>query len=141
MAEAKADFLADAQKLIPGVPAKLSGSYFDQGGRRWRAQASYTGRFRSLEADELIFIRNWLKSVGRENMETVFTTSYLFTAGGKDYWLPVEAPVVAFFPKELKPGDTIDIYLAEIGGTQRKDGWIWLPFVEEFRRSDKSAGP
>ena len=54
----------------------------------------------------------------------------------RPYWLPVEEQVAAFFTKELKPADKIDLYLAEIGGTQRKDGWIWLPLVEEFQKRD-----
>jgi hypothetical protein len=140
LAEAKAGFLAGAQEFSIAVAGDKPGDgYFDQGGRRWRAQASYTGKSRPLDTAELTFIRNWLKSVRREDVVGLFTTSYLFTADGKDYWLPVEAPVAAFFPKELKPGDVIDLYLAEIGGTRGEDGWIWLPLVEEFRRPEMSG--
>ena len=139
LAEAKADFLADAQAFVAAAPDNLLDNYFDQGDRRWRAQAAYAGRSRPLEPDELKFIRAWLKTVRREDAAGMFTTSYLFTVDGKDYWLPVEAQVAAFFPSELKPGDVIDLYLAEIGGTHRRDGWVWLPVVEEFQKLEKSS--
>ena len=136
LAEAKADFLSDATKPNPAVQDRVGNSYLDQGGRRWRAEAAYTGRSRALDADELVFIGYWLKSVSRPDVISQFTTSYLFTAGDKEYWLPVEEPVAAFFPKELKLGDSIELYLAEIGGTHPKDGWAWLPLVEEFRKAE-----
>jgi hypothetical protein len=139
LAAAKADFLADARAPIPGVPDKIHNKYFDQGGRGWRARAAYTGQSRPLEAEELAFIRGWLKSVGHEEAADTFTTSYLFTADGKDYWLPVEGPVAAFFPKELRPGDVVDLYLAEIGGAHAEAGWIWLPLVEEFQKPDEAG--
>jgi hypothetical protein len=134
LAEAKADFLADAQEVRPGVPDKVGNSYLEQGGRRWKANAAYSGRSRALDPEDLVFIGYWLKSVSRGDMIAKYTTSYLFTVDGKDYWLPVQQPVAEFFIKELKPGDRVDLYLAEIGGTHRKDGWVWLPLVEEFQK-------
>jgi hypothetical protein len=138
LAEAKADFLSDSAKPDPAVPDKVGESYLDEGGRRWCAEAAYSGRSRPLDADERTFIENWLKSISRQDMLPKFANSYLFTADGKDYWLPVEEPVADFFRKELRPGDVVDLYMAEIGGTHRKDGWAWLPLVEEFRKVEKN---
>jgi hypothetical protein len=138
LAEAKANFLVEACKPVPGTGGKLLTSYFDHGGQGWRARASYTGRSRDLEAEELAFIRLWLRSIRREDAVGIFTTSHLFTVDGADYWLPVETPVAEFFPKELKPGDRIDLYVAEIGGTRRGDEWLWLPLVEEFEKVKKA---
>jgi hypothetical protein len=134
LASAKADFLAEASKPVPGTGGKLLSSYFDLGGQRWRARASYTGQSRALNAEELAFIRLWLKSIKREEVVDLFRTSHLFTMDGVDYWLPVQAPVAEFFPKELQPGDRIDLYVAEIGGTRRGAEWLWLPLVEEFEK-------
>jgi len=133
LSKARAEFVEVASQPIPGRPGAFLTSYFNQGGQRWRTPATYTGQSRPLDAEELKFIRDWLKSSQRENLAGIFTDSYLFTLDGAEYWLPVQAPVATFFPKELKPGDKIDLYLVEIGGTRRGDRWLWLPLVSEFR--------
>ena len=133
LSKARAEFVEVASQPIPGRPGAFLTSSFNQGGQRWRTPATYTGQSRPLDADELKFIRDWLKSSQRENLAGIFTDSHLFTADGVEYWLPVQAPVATFFPKELKPGDKIDLYLVEIGGTRRGDRWLWLPLVSEFR--------
>ena len=138
LVRAKASFLANAQEPISGVQDKPNNTYFDQGGG-WRVRASFTGRFRPLEGEELEFFLNWIKSIGRENVVGMFKASYLFTENGKDYWLPVESQVAVHFPKELKRGDMVDLYLAELGGTRRRNGWTWLPLVEEFRKVKRSG--
>ncbi len=112
----------------------------DLGGARWRVGATYTGRSRPLAADELDFIRGWLKTMQIGGMEDLFTTSYLFSADGQEFWLPVETQVAGFFTTDLKPGDAVTLYLAEIGGPRRKDGWVWLPLVEEFTQPGSGAG-
>jgi hypothetical protein len=139
LAEARANFLAEARKPVPGTGGKLLTNYFDHGGQGWRSRASYTGRSRALDTEELAFIRLWLKSIRREDAAYMFTTSYLFTVDGVDYWLPVEAQVAEFFPKELKPGDRIDLFVAEIGGTRRGKDWLWLPVVEEFEKVEQGG--
>jgi len=139
LASARADFLAEASQPVPGTGGKQLSSYFDHGGQGWRARAAYTGRSRNLEAEELTFIRLWLKSVGMEEAVDMFTTSYLFTVDGVSYWLPVEAQVAEFFPIELKPNDEIDLYVADIGGTRRGDDWLWLPVVEEFEKVENGG--
>ena len=139
--EAKAEFIEVARQPISGRPGAFLTSYFNQGGQRWRAQATYSGKSRPLDAEELKFVRDWLKSSQRDELADIFVDSHLFTLDGAEYWLPVQAPVAKFFPKELKPGDKIDLYLVEIGGTRRGDHWLWLPLVSEFRKIEEDASP
>ena len=61
-----------------------------------------------------------------------YEDEYLFSENGKDYWLPVQASVAAYFAKELKPGDAVDLYAIAAGGTLEDDGWKWVFPVEEF---------
>ena len=48
---------------------------------------------------------------------------YLFKECDREYWIPVQKQVAAYFPKELKEGDTITLYLMIVGGVKEKEGW------------------
>lgn len=69
-------------------------------------------------------------------MLTLLENEYLFQECGKDYWVPVQKPVAAYFSKELKSGDTITLYLMVIGGLKLSDKEPFDPafLVNEFRK-------
>ena len=66
-----------------------------------------------------------------------FTRAYLFKADGQDHWLPVQNGVSEFFPKELKDGDAVTLYLLESGGTKKGSRWTWTYLVEDFKQPKK----
>lgn len=136
LARAHAAFVALVKKDEAQVPFKTGDGIYDEGGQGWSVRARYLGRSRPLTEEELKFVRNWLKSVQKADAAVMFVNAYLFQDAGVDYWLPVEAPVAKFFPKELKVGQAIDLYMIEVGGIRSKRRWLWLPFVEEFRKTN-----
>lgn len=104
---------------------------------RRRVQAIYTGQHRPIDAQAIAFYRRYEKAHGVEDsIAEHYREVFLFQENGIDYWLPVQDQVAAYFPKELKPGEPVELYLLVTGGYLRTDGWAWIFPVEEFR-----AGP
>jgi hypothetical protein len=62
----------------------------------------------------------------------LYAREYRFDEAGRSYWLPVQTGVAAFFPKELKPGQKVDLY-ARLAGAYGPHGALTLvALVEEF---------
>jgi len=59
---------------------------------------------------------------------------YLFKECDREYWVAVQKQVAAYFPKELKEGDTITLYLMMVGGTKEKEGWEIVFLTNEYRK-------
>ncbi len=79
----------------------------------------------------------WQESMGADpKMLTLLENEYLFQECGKDYWVAVQKQVASYFPKELKAGDTITLYLMVIGGLKPSDKEPFDPafLVNEFRK-------
>lgn len=135
--EAKAKLLAEANPSLNAL--RNTGAdvarfkFLDHGGHRWRVSVIYTGRSRPLMNSEANFVREWLKSEQIEFPSEQLASCYFFTDGGKEYCLPVQAPVASFFERELKPGDHIDLFILDIGAIFDGKDWDWLPVVEEFK--------
>ena len=63
-----------------------------------------------------------------------YETEYLYKEGADEYWLGTQTPVAKYFPKELKPGDKITLYVISIGGYRTKDGVDCVILVEEYQK-------
>ena len=100
---------------------------------RRRVQAIYTGQHRATDPATTSFYGYYEKAHSIQNpLGDVYHQTYLFQESGIDYWLPVQDQVATYFSKELKPGDTIYLYLPAPGGYRRTDDWNWVFLVEEF---------
>jgi hypothetical protein len=44
----------------------------------------------------------------------------------------VQSQVAAYFPKELKPGEAVTIYVRNAGGFRLSTEWEWIFLVEEY---------
>jgi hypothetical protein len=100
----------------------------------------YTGVQRPLDAPAKDYVGKFGRGVGASDEAiATYQAEYLFREDGKDYWLPVQAPVAAFFTKELKPGDAVDLYALTAGGYLTETGWQWIALVEEYRKPTPPA--
>lgn len=52
----------------------------------------------------------------------------------KEYWVTVQKQVAGYFPKELKAGDRITLYLMVVGGVKTAEKWDVVFLVNEFRK-------
>lgn len=98
-----------------------------------RAKVMFTGESRKTLASTLTLIELWLTTIGRSKEEAkLFETEYKFTEDGVDHWLPVQSTLIEHFPKKIKKGDEIMIYVAWMGIKYDKEVPRSLTIVNEF---------
>jgi hypothetical protein len=105
-----------------------------------RTRAVYTGQSRPLDQRKQAFITAFAStSGGNDRYAALFEREYRFTAGGQDWWLPVQSPVASYFRRELKAGQPVTLYIRNAGGFRLSDSWDWIFLVEEFEASEGAA--
>src|SRR5579871_1412045 len=83
---------------------------------RRRVEVIYTGQHREMDAAAISFYRGYEKAHAVEDsVADNYRDVYLFREDGVDYWLPVQDQVAAYFSKELKPGQPVQLYLLVTG--------------------------
>ena len=98
-----------------------------------KVRAAYTGQSRPLDQRKEAFINAFAStSVGNDRYATLYEREYRFTAGGQDWWLPVQSQVAGYFAKELKAGQPVNLYIRNAGAFRLSDSWDWVFLVEEF---------
>lgn len=98
-------------------------------------KVKYSGKSRPMSSAKMdAFKKYWIPTFADNSYAELYENDFLFTEGETEYWLPVQKKVSSYFPKELSPGDDIDIYLVRAGGICEKRKCDWLFLVEEFKR-------
>ena len=131
-----AQLAARAAQTYAKGPHKFGDAIYDLEAPHWVTPATYIGVMRPLAPDERRYVVSYFKSMKVEQAAKAFDKAMLFQADGHNYWLPVEAPIVPYFARELKRGQKIDLYVVQPGGTRRSSGWEWLFLVEDFQAAD-----
>lgn len=97
----------------------------------------YVGTSRPVPPEKKEVFKMWQESM-RPNADitALIDNEYLFRECDAEYWIPVQKQVAAYFPKELKSGDLITVYLMVIGGVRLapKDSYQPVFMVNEFRK-------
>lgn len=105
-----------------------------------RTTAVYTGQSRPLDQRRQAFITAFAStSIGNDRYAALYEREYRFTAGGRDWWLPVQSQVAGYFGKELKVGQAVTLYIRNAGGFRLSDSWDWVFLVEEFDTPGSAA--
>ena len=105
-----------------------------------KTKAIYTGQSRPLDQRRQAFISAFAStSLGNDRYATLYQREYRFTAGGQDWWLPVQSQVASYFSKELKPGQAVSLYIRNAGAFRLSDSWDWVFLVEEFDTPEGAA--
>ncbi len=98
-----------------------------------KIRAAYTGQSRPLDQRKDAFIAAFAStSLGNDRYASLYEREYRFTAGGQDWWLPVQSQVAGYFAKELKAGQAVNLYIRNAGAFRLSDSWDWVFLVEEF---------
>lgn len=119
------------QQKKPERPGDLFFNPGENGGGKTRAV--YTGQSRAIDPRKEAFINAFAStSVGNSQYAALFEREYRFTAGGKDWWLPVQSQVASYFGKELKAGQPVTLYIRNAGGFRGAAEWDWIFLVEEY---------
>jgi hypothetical protein len=96
----------------------------------------YTGQSRPIDPIPRSLISAWGRSFMRDStMADDFHREYLFTEGKTLFWLPVQDKVASFFPKELHPGQQVNLYVMLLAGYYEARQITWGFIVNEFNAS------
>lgn len=100
----------------------------------------YMGENRKLSERKSAFYKIWATAlnVGSANTDQdvldVIEKEYLFKECDKEYWITVQTPAANDFPKDLKKGDLITLYLMMAGGMKYdEEAWNYMYLTNSFR--------
>lgn len=80
-----------------------------------RPQVTYSGEFRDLPEDSRRLIAGWAESFNVEEVTQVFRWELKVVEAGRDYWVPVQEGLVPAMKRELRPWETITLFVIYIG--------------------------
>lgn len=100
----------------------------------------YAGESRKLSERKLGFYKIWAASLNVKSSNTnynvldIIKTEYLFKECGKEYWITVQTPAANDFPKDMKKGDRITLYMMVVGGMKfDKEDWDYMYLTNSFK--------
>jgi hypothetical protein len=99
----------------------------------------YAGESRKLSKEKMGLFKIWMESldIKSSNSDTdifsMFDKEYLFKECDKQYWIPVQTRTANDFPKDLKKGDKITLYLMMVGGIEDKGKWDFIFLTNSFK--------
>lgn len=97
------------------------------------AKVVYLGSSRPIDAHRLDLLRAWGKMRMRDtSIVQDFHREYLFQEGKRQMWLMVQDTVASFFPRELNPGQSVNVYVSWLGAYYDGREIIWAFIVNEF---------
>lgn len=95
----------------------------------------YTGKSRPLADEKKNLLKLWQETLQMDpRVLNTLDNEYLFKECDKEYWIPVQKQVAGYFPKELRAGDTITLYLMLVGGVKGPTSWDVVFVVNEYRK-------
>ncbi len=96
----------------------------------------YTGEYREVKDPRKTMINIWLGSFAPQltanEREEVFEMEFLFFEDGKEFWIPVQKPLIGFMKDELNAGDEVNLFLLFIGANRTENKLDLLFLVNEF---------
>jgi hypothetical protein len=118
-----------------GESIVLSGNTFPS-----RVAAVYTGSSRKVSDKKKEVIAAWLRVFGKPSEYLkLFEAEYLFTEDEKEYWLPVQKQVAAYFEKELRKSDTVGLYAVRVGARKDSRGIEHVFLINEFEKEAQAS--
>lgn len=100
----------------------------------------YGGQVRDLSERKLAFYKLWSASLDvassnpKVNILDILQKEYLFKECDKEYWITVSTPAANDFPKNMKKGDRLTLYLMLAGGTKyEQEAWSGMFLANSFK--------
>jgi hypothetical protein len=101
-----------------------------------RVRATYAGRSRPMPQNKQKVLHRWAQLyAGAPAHYTVpYRSELLFKADGVKYWLAVRKDSLPKFKRDIKAGNTVDLFLIRLGGYLEAEKWEALLLVESFEK-------
>lgn len=100
-----------------------------------QTRVKFANKSRPISAARRELLKFWQTTFKMdEKILNLYENEYLFKECESEHWIPVQKQVAAYFPKELKEGDMISLFLMRGGGRKVGSGWDWVFLVNEFKK-------
>ena len=100
----------------------------------------YAGEMRNLSERKIGYYKMWAAALDvgstntKQNVLDILQKEYLFKECDKEYWITVSTPAANDFPKEMKKGNRITLYLMLAGGMKYdKEAWTGMYLANSFQ--------
>ena len=102
-----------------------------------RVRVTYKGSTRSSPQIKKEVLRQWARLYAGfpEGYTGPYETEMLFIEGRKKYWLAVRTASLPLFERELKQGETVDLFLIRVGAARTHSAWELVLLVELFQKA------
>jgi hypothetical protein len=101
------------------------------------ASVTYLGKIRDIPEQKMAFLDKYLtKTLGKPEWAKFFKREIQVREGKQVYWLPIQESLLSFFPKEVKTGDVVSLYVIWTGGVRIDKKMVWVFLVNEFKTSN-----
>ncbi len=98
-----------------------------------QVRVKFMNQSRPISTERKDLIKIWQTTFNAdERVLTLYENEYLFKECETEYWIPVQKQVASYFPKELKTGDMLSLFIMRVGGRKEKENWDWLFLTNEF---------
>lgn len=104
--------LSDVASVVPPAGASMTLLDFPI-----RARVQYLREFRPLPEDSQRHIKAWAEAMGIPEAPSAFRREVKLSESGTEYWLPVQQALVQKMTSELRPRETIEVFVIHIGHT------------------------
>ena len=100
-----------------------------------RVRVAYKGATRPLPKVRKDVLQQWAQQFAGspEHYTVPYETEVLFTENGVEHWLAVRRNLIPQLKKELKKGETVDLFVIRLGGVRTGGGWEEIILVESFQ--------
>ena len=96
---------------------------------KYRVSVVYTDRRRDIKPAVKTLIEKWGKALARDtSFISLFKHEILVREAAKEYWLPIQEPLLSSVSAELKAGSKVDLFIGRVGST--KEEWVFI--INEF---------
>ena len=104
-----------------------------------KTRVTFRGGLRAIPSARKLFIAAYLGKVrGRPEWVDLFQQEIRCREGDRDFWLPIQEPVLVYFRDEVVAGATVDLYATWLGAHRLGDGLDWVFVVNEFLVVDEA---
>jgi hypothetical protein len=108
----------EATECRPTAPRE---SVYSAYAYKYRFITVFSRELRPISEETKEFLRRYGKAF-RWNQDVVesYKHEFLVRDGGKDYWVPVQDPLLPAMGQELKKGQRFELYIAVLGATHNR---------------------
>jgi hypothetical protein len=103
---------------------------------KYRFSASFTGKTRPLSKEALTDIKRIFKLfIGDpDQLDELFRNEALIAIGAKEFWMPIQEPLLKSLKKEIKKGIDITLYCLFLNEHSASKGLKNIFLISEFNR-------